>query len=107
MQQLLKRNPRPGGVFCFNDPVAVGAMRAILEAGLTIPGDIALIGVANMHFSDLLTVPLSTVDQDTAAIGKLAAERLLECMKGGDSKAEPVLVAPRLVVRDSSRRRPA
>jgi LacI family transcriptional regulator len=70
MQVLLALKPRPDAVFCFNDPVAVGAMRAILEAGLAIPNDVALVGVANMHFSDLLTVPLSTVDQGTMAIGR-------------------------------------
>ena len=46
MQQLLKGRPRPDGVFCFNDPVAVGAVRAILESGLSIPEDIAIVGAA-------------------------------------------------------------
>jgi len=104
MRKLLTRQPHVDGVFCFNDPAAVGAMRAILEEGLTIPGDISLIGVANMHYSDLLSVPLSTVDQDTARIGKVAAERLLECMKGGGLKAKSLLVPPHLIVRASSRR---
>jgi LacI family transcriptional regulator len=105
MQHLLRCNPRPDGVFCFNDPVAVGAMRAILEAGLSIPGDIALVGVANMRYSDLLSVPLTTVDQGTAAMGQQAAQRLLACMTA--KKAPPpaeILTAPRLIVRASSQR---
>src|SRR5882757_44359 len=76
MRELLARDSRPDGVFCFNDPVAVGAMRAIFEAGLTIPDDIAIVGAANMHYSDVLRVPLSTVDQGTAAIGEQAAQLL-------------------------------
>ena len=106
MQQLLKSRPRPDGVFCFNDPVAVGAMRAILEAGLSIPKDIAVIGAANMHYSDLLRIPLSTVDQGTREMGERAAALLLGCMTV--KKPLPprqVMVSPRLIVRASSLRR--
>jgi LacI family transcriptional regulator len=105
MRGLLQSGVRPDGVFCFNDPVAIGAMRAILEKGLAVPGDVALIGAANMHHSDMLTIPLSTVDQGTAAMGQRAAERLLECMQASKpSSAKTVLIAPKLIVRASSRR---
>jgi LacI family transcriptional regulator len=108
MQTMLARNPRPDGVFCFNDPVAVGAMRAILEKGLAIPRDVALIGVANMHYSDLLTVPLSTIDQGTAAMGREAARRLLECMSVKRKiAAEEHLVPPKLIARHSSLKKTA
>jgi len=106
MQQLLKRRPRPDGVFCFNDPVAVGAVRAILEAGLSIPKDIAVVGAANMHYSDLLRIPLSTVDQGTTEMGKRAAALLLACMTA--KKPFPprqLTISPQLIVRGSSMRR--
>jgi LacI family transcriptional regulator len=106
MQQLLKGRPRPDGVFCFNDPVAVGAVRAILEAGLSIPEEIAVVGAANMHYSDILRIPLSTVDQGTTAMGEKAATLLLACM--ASKKALPprqLIVPPRLIVRASSMRR--
>ena len=97
---------RPDGVFCFNDPVAIGAMRACLEAGLRVPDDVAFVGVANMRFSDWLTVPLTTIDQHTAAIGEQATRQLLDCMAGGASPPAPVpLMAPELIVRASSLRR--
>jgi len=106
MQALLHLTPRPDAVFCFNDPVAVGALRAVLDAGLSVPKDVALVGVANMHYSDLLTVPLSTVDQGTAAIGHVAAERLLQCMSAKRKlPAEERLVPPRLIARASSLRK--
>jgi len=76
MKQLLALDAPPDGVFCFNDPVAIGAMRAILEAGLSVPRDVALIGVANMHYSDFMAIPLSTVDQGTSLMGRQAAQRL-------------------------------
>ena len=109
MEALLELEERPDGVFCFNDPVAVGALRAILGRGLKVPEDVAVIGVANMHYGDLLTVPLSTVDQATASMGSLAARMLLECMgAGGRGPARRErLVRPTLIERASSlRRRP-
>ena len=48
--KLLKLNPRPDGIFCFSDPLAIGAIRAILESGLRIPEDVALIGCGNLHY---------------------------------------------------------
>lgn len=105
MQQLLKLKDPPDGVFCYNDPVAAGAIKAVLEAGLKVPEQIAIIGAGNVHYSDLLRVPLSTVDQSSSLIGERAAELLAECM-GAKRRPSPkrVLIPPRLVIRDSSRR---
>jgi len=105
MKTLLMRKPHPDGVFCFNDPVAVGALRAILEAGLTVPGDVALVGVGNMRHSDLLTVPLSTVDQGVPSLGNQSALWLLECMAAKRrSPPREFLIEPRLIARESSSR---
>jgi LacI family transcriptional regulator, galactose operon repressor len=105
MQSLLGLAEQPDGVFCFNDPVAAGALRAIAEAGLSVPGEIAVIGAANMHYADMLAVPLSSIDQGTAQIGHKAAERLLACMSHPKKRAiERTLISPRLIVRASSRR---
>lgn len=106
MQRLLRLPNRPDGVFCYNDPVAVGAMRAVLEAGLSIPEDIALIGAGNIHYSDLLRVPLSTVDQSSSAIGEKAAKLLMQCI-GSESRIarQQVLLPPKLVVRESTLRK--
>jgi LacI family transcriptional regulator len=105
MLQLLKLNPPPDGVFCYNDPVAAGAIKAVLEAGLKVPEQIAIIGAGNVHYSDLLRIPLSTVDQSSSVIGERAAELLSESM---DAKKRPaprrIFISPHLVVRDSSRR---
>ena len=106
MKRLLAADAPPDGVFCFNDPVAIGAMRACLEAGLRIPDDIAFVGVANMRYSDWLTVPLTTIDQRTSAIGMQTARQLLECITAKKSRsAQTVLMTPELIVRASSLRR--
>ena len=108
MKRLLTAEKPPDGVFCFNDPVAIGAMRACLEAGLRVPDDVAFVGVANMRYSDWLTVPLTTIDQRTSAIGMQAARQLLECMAAPTSPpVQTVLMAPELIVRASSLRRPS
>jgi LacI family transcriptional regulator len=105
MIQLLTLNPRPDGVFCYNDPVAAGAIKAILEAGLDVPRDIAVIGTGNVHYSDLLRVPLSTVDQSSLLIGETAAELLVRCIEAQRPlPPERILIQPQLVVRDSTRR---
>jgi LacI family transcriptional regulator len=66
MQRLLQLKPRPDGVFCYNDSVAVGAIRAILEAGLDVPHNIAVVGAGDFHYLDMLRVPLSTINFDSS-----------------------------------------
>ena len=70
MEKLLKLKPRPDAVFCFNDPAAVGAMNAILAAGLRIPEDIAIIGAGNIRYSGSLRVPLSSVEVFSHQLGE-------------------------------------
>ncbi len=105
MLHLLQVKPLPDGIFCYNDPVAIGAMKAILEAGLNIPNDIAVVGAGNVRYSDLLSVPLTTVDQGTREIGKQAAELLLNQISSkSPAKMQTILIPPRLVVRQSTLR---
>jgi LacI family transcriptional regulator len=105
MRKMLQTEPLPDGVFCFNDPVAIGAMKAILEAGLKVPGDIAIVGAGNVHYCDALAVPLTTVDQGTCRIGTLAAELLIARMASKRSlPSKKILIPPRLVERESTRR---
>jgi LacI family transcriptional regulator, galactose operon repressor len=106
MIQLLGLDERPDGVFCFNDPVAAGAIKAILAAGLDVPGDIAVIGAGNVHYSDLLRIPLSTVDQSSSLLGETAAQVLIRSIESDRPlPAERILLPPQLVIRDSTRRR--
>ena len=102
--RLLKLNPRPDAIFGYNDPTAAGAMKAILEAGIKIPEEIKVIGVGNVHYSDLLRVPLSTIDQSSATIGEQAADILIKSIGGKRRKTvKPVLIDPVLVARESTR----
>jgi len=105
MEKLLALEPRPDAVFCYSDPIAIGAMQTILSAGLKIPGDIAVIGCGNLHYDGFLQVPLSSVDQRSSALGEKTAKLLLSLLKKtGDSKQSfrAVAVKSALVVRQST-----
>lgn len=104
MRQLLALTPRPDAVFCFNDPTAMGAMKAILESGLHIPCDIAVIGAGNLRFSDQLRVPLSTIDQSSDEMGERAARLALKAIESKTPiPAKKVILEPKLIVRESTR----
>jgi len=105
MKRLLQLNPQPDGVFCCNDPLAMGAFRAIFEVGLQVPKDIAVIGCGNLHYDDLLRVPLTSLDQDAANLGESVARLALDIIKKKNGSAPVnVLLPTRLVVRASTQR---
>jgi LacI family transcriptional regulator len=105
MRQLLRIRPAPDGVFCYNDPVAIGAIKAILESGLKVPHDISVVGAGNVQYSDLLAVPLTTVDQGTCQIGARAAELLMErILLKRSARPRKILISPKLVERKSTQR---
>lgn len=102
MQRLLKRRSRPNGVFCHNDVVAIGAMKATLDAGLSIPKDIAFVGFDNVRYSKYLQIPLTSVDQSTTQLGVAAAQLALDLIAKKVDKPKTILLAPSLVVRQST-----
>jgi LacI family transcriptional regulator len=103
MRSLLALTPPPDGVFCYNDPTAMGAMQAIIEAGLRIPEDIAVVGCGNVFYGGFLKVPLSSVDQHSQEIGARAGGLALALV---DAKTQPrpvsILLEPRVVARAST-----
>ncbi len=103
MQRLLRLEPHPEAVFSYNDPTCLGAMRAVFDAGLQIPRDVAMIGCGNINHMDLLRVPLSTIDQGSLSLGGHAARLALDLIESKTALApKTILVEPRLIVRASS-----
>jgi len=103
MRRLLRLRKRPDGVFCNNDPTAMGAMHAILEAGLDVPGDIAIVGCGDVHYAKFLRVPLTSVAQQPGVIGRKAGELALAGTTAGRRRPPTtILLAPTLLVRQSS-----
>jgi len=105
MQQLLKLRTKPDAVFCYNDLTAVGAIEAILNAGLRVPQDIAVIGCGNFRYAGYLRVPLSSIDQSTLELGRIAGEMALELSQKTPPAQRSVLMKPSLVVRESTQGR--
>lgn len=104
MKQLLSASPRVDGVVCYDDAVAVGAVKAVLEAGLEIPYDLEIIGAGNLHYTDVLRVPLSTIELNAAKAGEEAARLLLRALEGAaDQEPETVLLPFEVIPRESSR----
>jgi LacI family transcriptional regulator len=104
--RLLAAGPAPDGIFCFSDAVAVGAEQAILEAGLRIPEDVAVVGAGNIRYSSHFRVPLTTVDMDSPAVGEQAAAFLLERIEGRGAEVPRLFRAPLRIVERSSTRPP-
>jgi len=105
MRRLLSLKPRPDGVFCFNDPLAMGAINHALDAGVRVPEDLAVIGCGNLHYDDSLRVPLSSIDQHSRDIGQQAARIALSILNAKNlPTAETVVLHPELVVRRSTQR---
>jgi LacI family transcriptional regulator len=103
MKRLLAVRPKIDAVFAANDPSAIGAMKAIWEAGLRVPDDVAVVGVGDIALGDLLRVPLTTVGWSRNDQGRHAAELLLNGLDD-DNAAEPqrIIIPPQLIVRESS-----
>jgi LacI family transcriptional regulator len=102
MQELLKLKSRPDAVFCYNDLTALGAIDATLQAGLRIPEDIAFIGCGNLRYANYLRVPLSSIDQGTTELGRIAGEYALEISAKPEQTPKSVLVPATLIARVSS-----
>jgi LacI family transcriptional regulator len=106
MRQLLSLEPRPDGLFCFNDPLAMGAMNYALDHGVRVPGDLAIVGCGNLHYDDSLRVPLSSIDQHSRKIGEEAARIALRILNSkARLKPETLVMQPELIVRESTQRR--
>ncbi len=106
MKKLLSLGRRPDGVFSYNDPMAIGAIHAILDAGLRVPEDIAVVGSGNLYYDSELRIPLSTIDQQTEQIGHRAARLALSLMESKTpQRGKTVIVQPQLIVRASTDRK--
>ena len=106
MRRLLSLKPKPDGVFCFNDPLAMGAMNYALDQGVRIPEDLAIIGCGNLHYDYSLRVPLSSINQHSRRIGQEAARIALGILNSKiPPQPERVILQPELIVRRSTLRR--
>lgn len=100
MSQLL--DEKPEAVFIASDMMAVGAMRAVTNAGLRIPEDIGILGFDDMPFAAKLEPPLSTVRQPVYQCGETAAKMLVERIEDPQTQHQQLILPTELVIREST-----
>lgn len=99
LEELLARGERFDAVFAASDLMAIGAMRALVERGLRVPEDVAVVGFDDIPMASFAHPPLTTVSQDTKRAGEVLVDVLLRQIRG-----EPVssqMLPARVVVRRS------
>ncbi len=99
MKKLLPFSP--DAVFASNDLMAAGAYRALREAGLTIPQDIAITGFDDIQIAAQLDPGLTTVNQPTQIMGAKAVSRLIEVLQNPDNPPAQVTLQPEIIIRAS------
>ncbi|MFC6579592.1 substrate-binding domain-containing protein [Planomonospora parontospora] len=103
MAGLLTGGDRPDAVFCFNDLLALGALRAILSRGLRVPEDIALAGLDDIEDGRYSTPTLTTVAPDKAELARIAVDLLRRRIDGRSGHApQEVRAGYRLMAREST-----
>ena len=98
-QQFMALSPPPTAFFCADDQIALGAIDAILDAGLRVPEDVAVVGVDDVPAASLRQVGLTTVRQPAAEMGRRAARLLMERIREPGGEQIDILLRPRLIVR--------
>jgi DNA-binding LacI/PurR family transcriptional regulator len=102
MERLLALPEPPTAVFAVNDMTAIGAHRALLERGLRIPGDVALVGYNDVPLASRLQPPLTTLRVPVKDFGRISAELLIERIQTGRTARRRVVLDPQLIVRGST-----
>ncbi|HUB91823.1 MAG TPA: LacI family DNA-binding transcriptional regulator [Dyella sp.] len=101
-RELLSRKPRPQAVFAANDMMAIGCLYAFKEAGIDVPGEIALAGFDDILIARYVTPPLSTVQVRIADLGRMALERLAALLNPADKTPASVdTLGCDIVIRES------
>lgn len=98
---LITRQPELTALVCFNDLVAVGALKACRELGVTVPDKLAIVGFDDIPLASLVTPALTTVHVQRYEMGRLAAEKLIRQIRGEKERNVHMLPVT-LMVRDSA-----
>lgn len=98
---LLSRDDRPDAILAFNDIITFAAFTAINQLGLSIPGDVALIGFTDDDHARYVSPQLSAIEDQSTLMGQRACQLLMRHI-GGDTRVYREIVPQRLVIRQSS-----
>ncbi len=101
-QTILRQSPRPTALFAGSDVVALGAMRAIFDAGLRIPADISLAGFDDIPFARYLSPGLTTIRIPVIELGRQAGTMLMQLIRRERPAQKRVLLETELIIREST-----
>ncbi len=106
MTRLLKLKNRPDAIYAAGDYAALGALQVMQEQHIQVPEDIALVGFTNEPFTSLVTPSITSVEQHSEQIGKVAAETLLKRMDSPNEKVtlNKLILPAELIIRSSSKK---
>ena len=101
-QQIAVMNPRPTAVFALTDVTAVGILRAFLQANISVPRDISVMGYDGIPLASYVTPSISTVAQPIEEMGKEAVSSLLNHIQNPDLPPDLITLKTKLIIREST-----
>lgn len=99
--ELLKRHPETTGIFCYNDLMAIGAIRAAEDLGRRVPAEMAVVGFDDIAIGEIVRPKLTTIKIDKFQAGRMAVENLLSMLDDAPMRQSTILDVT-LVVRESA-----
>jgi len=100
--RLFYPKARPTAIFAANDVLAIGAIRALKELGLSIPRDVSVLGFDDTVFASIAEPPLSSVAQPMRQMGKMAMTRLISRIRNKEEKCRRIVLPTKLIIRTST-----
>ena len=101
-EALLRLEPRPDAIFAYNDVIAIGALQHVVGHGLSVPGDVAIVGFDDIAMCEVVTPRLTSVRIDRDLLGRTAVEALQSLADADGEPVEPRRLSVELIVRESS-----
>jgi LacI family transcriptional regulator len=101
MTKLISLKNTPTAVFCSNDDMAIGAIKAIVDANLKIPKDISIVGFDDIKFAAYTSPTLTTIKRKIERISEIAGEKILDMIDGKKVDREKIFVKTDFIIRDS------
>lgn len=101
MSELLELETPPSAVFCCNDHMAIGALKAIKNKGLRVPEDISVIGYDDSEIAKVAIPELTSIQPPLEELGRIGANEILQLIKGKNVQTHHVVVSPKLIMRSS------
>ena len=101
-EKLFASADAPTAIFCFNDEMALGAIRFLKSTGRAVPNDVSVVGFDDIEFASFCDPPLTTIEQPTHEIGNKAMTLLFDLLNGAKAEATMHALPTKLIVRDSA-----